>query len=160
MESWVQDVRLSEKFWPQGVLIDEKSHECLHLNPRSAPPNCLQHPTRDASPKWQARLEHKPNHQHTDCPLLLQNASPHTILPIRGKSSSPCIRRKAQAPLNIKPVQATGQTSPTRGREQKQEELWYYSLGIGDPKYNNSDKMKRQKYCEDEGTRLKTHKTK
>jgi hypothetical protein len=33
-ESWVQDPRMPENSWPQGVLISENSHEGLHLYPR------------------------------------------------------------------------------------------------------------------------------
>ena len=41
----------------------------------------------------------------------------------------------------------------TKGRDQKQEELWPYSPGKGDLKYSQLAKMKWQKYCADEGMR-------
>jgi len=44
----------------------------------------------------------------------------------------------------MKPTQTTGSTSPSEGKNQKQEELQPYSLGNWDFKHRKLDKMKRQ----------------
>ena len=52
---------------------------------------------------------------------------------------------QAPVPSTRKPTQATGPTSPTGGRHQKQEELRPCSLRKGDLKHNKLDKMRRQR---------------
>jgi len=70
-------------------------------------------------------------------------------LTIKGRKTPPPTGTQAQIPSNMKPSQATGSTSHTRARDQKQEELRSYRLRKGDLNYTKSGKMKK-KYCADE----------
>ena len=153
-EYWVQDARLPENSWAQGVLTNENSQEGLHLYQDLASPKCQQHPVQVASPK-QARQKHKCNHHQIIFPQSPQNILPHTALPIREKKSSPT-RTQAKDPPNKKPTQTTGPNSPTEGRKQKEGEIQLWSLGKGDLKYSKLEKYeKTKKYCTNEGKRLK-----
>ena len=94
----------------------------------------------------------------TDTPKYTNSQSPAHQ---REKNSPPPIRTQAQVLSNMKPTQATGPSSPTEGKDQKQEELCPHSLGKGDLKHSKLDKMKRQRNTHaDEEASLKTHKTK
>jgi len=77
--------------------------------------------------------------------------------PPTGKNSLPLTRMRAQAPPNMKLTQATGPTSPTRGRDWKQE-LWPYSLRTGDLKHNDT-KWKDREILQSWRNKVKTHKT-
>ena len=44
----------------------------------------------------------------------------------------------------MKPTETSGSTSPTEGKNQKQEELQPYSLRNGDFRHSKLDKMKRK----------------
>ena len=44
----------------------------------------------------------------------------------------------------MKPTQTTGSTSPTEGKNQKQDKRQPYSLGKGDFKHSKLDTMRRQ----------------
>ena len=60
---------------------------------------------------------------------------------------------QALVPPNMKPTQVTRPTSPTRGRDQKQE-LQPYSLVKGNLKHSKLDKNEMsEKYHADKGTR-------
>ena len=65
--------------------------------------------------------------------------------PSEGQDPAPLTRTQAPVPPTRKPTQATGPTSPTGGRHQKQEELQPCSLREGDLKHSKLDKMKRQR---------------
>lgn len=79
--------------------------------------NCWQGQAQDASPKQHARQGHKPNHQQSS--QRHPKTPPHTALPMRGGKIPPPSRRQAQASPNVKPVQTTELTSPSKGRDQK-----------------------------------------
>ena len=66
------------------------------------------------------------------CPPELQDLA----LPTRTEEPVPCTR---------KPTQATGPTSPTGGRHQKQWELRTCSLQKGERKYSKLNKMRRRR---------------
>ena len=139
-ESWVQDIRLLETSWSQGVLISGNSHKDLHLYPRlgtthllaSPRAGCLTQTTSKAgiqTPLLADRLPtDTPEHNH-----LTQSC------PSAGRKIQPLpTRTQAQVPPNKKPTQATERTMPTKGRDQKQEELRPSSLGKGDAKHSKS----------------------
>ena len=105
-----------------------------------ASPNHQEHPVKDASSKQQTKQKYKPNHQKT---RLL----PHSALPIRGKTN----KNSAQISPYMKLTQTTG---PTLGRQKpkggiqpssRKEFNFPGSLGKGDLKHNNLNKIKRQR---------------
>ena len=69
---------------------------------------------QDASSKQQTKQKYKPNHQQTESP-------PHSVLPIRGKTSKKTDKQNsAQISPYMKLTQTTGQTSggqKPKGRE-------------------------------------------
>ena len=81
-ESWVQDTRLLENSWSQGVLISGNSHKDLHLDPRlgttpllaSPRAECLTQTTSKTRIQTQSLLDRLPtdilehNHLTQPCP--------------------------------------------------------------------------------------------
>ena len=62
-----------------------------------------------------------------------------------GQDTAPPTRVQVPVPPIRKPTQATGLTSPTGGRHQKQEGKQPQSLQKGDHKHSKLDKIKRQR---------------
>ena len=139
-ESWVQDTRLLENSWSQGVLISGNSHKDLHLYPRlgttpllaSPRAECLTQTTSKTRIQTQSLVDRLP----TDIPEHNHLTQP---CPSEGKKIQPLpTRTQAQVPPNKRRTQATGLTTPTKGREQKLKEPWPYNLGKGDIKHGKS----------------------
>ena len=119
---------LSPGHWTTRVLltpssiIGENSHKSLHLNPRpsitqlSEAPSagCLTQRISKTGTQSQAAAGRLP----IDTPT---HTTSHGPAQSAGKNSPPLARMRAQVPPNMKLTQATGPTSPTRGRDGKQE---------------------------------------
>ena len=75
-----------------------------------------------------------------------QNTPPDVVLPTR-KTRSSLIHQNTVPPVpsTRKPTQPTEPTLATRGRHQKQWEIWTCSLRKGDPKHSKLSKMRRQR---------------
>ena len=103
------------------VRTPTKAASCIQ---NLAPPNCWQHQVWEASPKQQARQKLKPN-QQTGFPQTPQNIRLYTSLSIRGKKLSSSHQNAEASPpnTNLHNYTTTGPTSPTGGRNQKEEEI-------------------------------------
>ena len=66
-------------------------------------------------------------------------------LPNRWKGLNSTHQNAGTSPPTRKPTQATGQTSPTGGRDQKKEEIRPCSLGKGDLKHSKLNKIRKQR---------------
>ena len=112
-EGCIQDPRLPKNSWPHEVLISENSHEDFHPYPGPSSTQC-----RILHPKNKQNKD-KPSHRQTSSPQTPENTTLHSPAHQREKNSPPPLRRQAQVLPNIKPT--TGTTSPTKGRNQKEE---------------------------------------
>ena len=145
-EHWVWDAGLPENSQLQGILISESSHGGLYPNSRPSS-TYLQPPVLYASHQTTRKTgtQIHPSADRLQKVILSsqtpQNTPPDMALPIRGKRLSSTHQNTGM----WKPTQATGPTSATGGRDQKQEELWTCSLGKGDLKRRKLDKMRRQR---------------
>ena len=99
-----------------------KAASCIH---NLAPPNCWQHQVHEASPKQQAKQKLKPNHQQTGFPQTPQNIPLYASVPTRRKKLSSSQQNAETSPpnTNLYNYTITGPTSPTEGRNQKEEEM-------------------------------------
>ena len=151
-ERWVQDDGPPENSWVHGILIGQSSPGGLHLESKT-----WLHATVFSLQCWmpqakqQAKQEYKPTHQQTGC-LDLEKAqrhpkTHHLTWPCISEGQDPAPVTRTQTPVSPtrRPIQATGPTSSTGGRHQKQEELWPCSLQKGDLKNSTLDKVRRQR---------------
>ena len=96
---------------------------------------------QDASSKQQTKQKYKPSHQQT-------GLSPHSALPIRGKTN----KNSTQISPYAKLTQTTGPIF--EGRNQKEERI---NLEVWEEETSNTVSLKQnnekaEKYCTNEGT--------
>ena len=146
-EYWVQDTRLPENSWAQGVLISENPHEGLHLYLR---PGAIQlltayntgHLTQTTSKlrtQTKSSADGLPSdtlkhHLTQSCPSEGGKKKSHLLPPVcRHKS------------LSIEAYKNHWTNLIHWDKDQNQKKIWPYSLGKGDLKHSNVGKMKRQR---------------
>ena len=89
-----------------------------------------------------------------------QNTPPEADLPPERQDPAPPTRTQAPVPYTRRPTQLTEPTSPTGGRQQKQQELQTSSLQRGDPKHSKLGKIRRQRNTQQMEDQGKTNQTK
>ena len=105
------------------------------------PLNCLQAPMLNVPHETTSKTGSRTHPSADRLPKVVispetpQNTRPEVALPIRGKRSSSTHQNTGTSPPTKKPTQVIGPTSPTGGRQQKQEGLPPSSLQKRDLKH-------------------------
>ena len=124
-------------------------------------PNRPQHPS--AGHLTQTPSETKPQTQSSAdrLPQAPHHIPPHTALPVRGRKTHPLPPEHRHRSFPTQSLKKHWASLAHHGQKPKGRRSTTLKLGKGDLKPSKSEKSeKTEKYCTNEETRLKTHKTK